>query len=47
MKGTALLALLLWQPPLVLFGGFVAYAISGYIVSAWMWMRRRRPGALR
>lgn len=43
----ALLALLLWQPPLVLFGGFVAYAISGYVVSGWMWMRRRRPGALR
>ena len=43
----ALLSLLLWQPPLVLFGGFVAYAISGYVVSGWMLLRKRRPGAAR
>jgi CDP-diacylglycerol---serine O-phosphatidyltransferase len=43
----ALLSLLLWQPPLVLFGGFVAYAVSGYVVSGWMLLRKRRPGALR
>jgi CDP-diacylglycerol--serine O-phosphatidyltransferase len=38
----ALLSLLLWQPPLVLFGGFVAYAISGYVVSGAMLLRKRR-----
>jgi CDP-diacylglycerol--serine O-phosphatidyltransferase len=44
--GAALLvALAALQPPLVLFGGFVAYAISGYVVSAWLRMRRHRPGA--
>jgi CDP-diacylglycerol--serine O-phosphatidyltransferase len=43
----ALLSLLLWQPPLVLFGGFVAYAVSGYVVSGWMLLRKRRPGAAR
>jgi CDP-diacylglycerol--serine O-phosphatidyltransferase len=43
----ALLALLLWQPPLVLFGGFVAYAISGYVVSGAMLLRKRRSSAPR
>ena len=38
------LALLAYQPPLVLFGGFVAYAISGYVVSAWRLARRGRAG---
>ena len=38
-------ALAALQPPLVFFGGFVAYAISGYVVSAWHLMRRRRPSA--
>jgi CDP-diacylglycerol--serine O-phosphatidyltransferase len=37
-----LLALLSWQPPIVLFAGFVAYALSGYVVSAWFAVRRRR-----
>ena len=35
------------QPPLVLFGVFVAYAISGYVVSAYLRMRRRRSGRSR
>ena len=38
------LALLAYQPPLVLFGGFVAYAISGYVVSGWRLVRRGRTG---
>ncbi|MHB8494588.1 MAG: CDP-diacylglycerol--serine O-phosphatidyltransferase [Casimicrobiaceae bacterium] len=37
-----LLALLMYQPPLVLFASFVAYAISGYVVSAWQLLRERR-----
>jgi CDP-diacylglycerol--serine O-phosphatidyltransferase len=37
-----LIALLSYQPATVLFAGFVAYAISGFVVSAWM-MRKRRP----
>jgi CDP-diacylglycerol---serine O-phosphatidyltransferase len=36
------LALLAYQPPLVLFGGFVGYAISGYAVSGWRLARRGR-----
>jgi CDP-diacylglycerol--serine O-phosphatidyltransferase len=36
------LALLSYQPPIVLFAAFVAYAISGYVVSAWMLLRDRR-----
>ncbi len=43
----AIMALLLWQPPLVLFGGFVAYAISGYVVSGWELLHRRRRSATR
>ena len=44
--GAALVvALTALQPPLVFFGGFVAYALSGYVVSAWLRMRRQRPGA--
>jgi CDP-diacylglycerol---serine O-phosphatidyltransferase len=35
-------ALLSWQPPLVLFAAFVVYAVSGYVVSAWMLARARR-----
>jgi CDP-diacylglycerol--serine O-phosphatidyltransferase len=35
-------ALLSWQPPIVLFAGFVAYAISGYVVSAWTALNKRR-----
>jgi CDP-diacylglycerol---serine O-phosphatidyltransferase len=37
-----LVALLSWQPPIVLFGGFVVYAISGYAISAWIALRKRR-----
>jgi CDP-diacylglycerol---serine O-phosphatidyltransferase len=37
-----LIALLSYQPATVLFAGFVAYAISGFVVSAWL-MRKRRP----
>jgi CDP-diacylglycerol---serine O-phosphatidyltransferase len=36
------LALLSYQPAIVLFGAFVAYAISGFAVSGWMMLRRRR-----
>ncbi|HEY7787326.1 MAG TPA: CDP-diacylglycerol--serine O-phosphatidyltransferase [Casimicrobiaceae bacterium] len=36
------LALLSYQPPLVLFAAFVAYAVSGYVVSASMMIRERR-----
>ncbi len=43
----AVMGLLFWQPPLVLFGAFIAYALSGYVVSAWMLVRRRRTGASR
>src|SRR5438045_1238643 len=37
-----LVALLSWQPPIVLFGAFVVYAISGYAMSAWVALRKRR-----
>ncbi len=36
------IALLSYQPPLVLFAGFVAYAISGYVGLVWSKLRRRR-----
>ena len=41
------IALLSYQPAIVLFAAFVAYALSGYIASSWRWMalRRRRPAA--
>jgi len=40
----AILAALSYQPPHVLFGAFVAYALSGYVSTAWMmWKRRRAP----
>jgi len=38
-----LLALVAYKPAFVLFGGFVVYALSGYVVSAWLEIRRRRP----
>ena len=38
-----LLALVAYKPAWVLFGGFVVYALSGYVVSAWLAFRRRRP----
>jgi CDP-diacylglycerol--serine O-phosphatidyltransferase len=31
-----------YQPAIVLFGGFVAYALSGYVWSAWLQLKRRR-----
>jgi CDP-diacylglycerol--serine O-phosphatidyltransferase len=37
-------ALLSYQPATVLFAMFVGYAISGYVVSAWLALRRRRVG---
>src|SRR6266576_3698513 len=40
-------ALLSWQPPIVLFAGFVAYAISGYAVSAWSALHKRRTSTSR
>jgi len=30
------------QPAIVLFAGFVAYALSGYVWSAWLALKRRR-----
>jgi CDP-diacylglycerol--serine O-phosphatidyltransferase len=38
------IGLLSYQPAIVLFAGFVAYAISGYVVSGWLLLRRRRAG---
>jgi len=38
-------ALLSYQPPLVLFAAFVVYGLSGYVVSAWMLLRARRMRA--
>ena len=41
--GAALVvALVSLYPPLVLFGAFVAYAVSGYVVTAWLRLRRGR-----
>ena len=42
-----LVALLSWQPPIVLFGAFVVYAISGYAMSAWVALRKRRTAVPR
>jgi len=38
------IALLSYQPAIVLFAGFVAYALSGYVVSGWQLLRRGRTG---
>jgi len=46
LSGVVVLALLAYQPPLVLFAGFVAYAISGFVVSGWLFARRRRAPAV-
>jgi len=39
------IALLSYQPAIVLFAGFVGYALSGYVATGWMgwatWRRRR------
>ena len=37
-----LIALLSYQPAVVLFGGFVAYFLSGFVMSGWFLLRRRR-----
>ena len=42
----AAVALTSLQPPLVLFLMFVGYALSGYVVSAWLHLRRGRPAGL-
>jgi CDP-diacylglycerol--serine O-phosphatidyltransferase len=42
LSAAVIVALTAAQPPAVLFGGFVAYAISGYVVSAWYRFRRGR-----
>jgi CDP-diacylglycerol--serine O-phosphatidyltransferase len=47
LLSVAVIVLLSLYPPLVLFGAFVAYAISGYVVSAWLLLRRRRAGGAR
>jgi CDP-diacylglycerol---serine O-phosphatidyltransferase len=39
------IALLSYQPAIVLFAGFVGYALSGYFVSAWAWIAHRRRSA--
>jgi CDP-diacylglycerol--serine O-phosphatidyltransferase len=36
------IALLSYQPAIVLFAGCVGYAVSGYAASAWMWIGQRR-----
>jgi CDP-diacylglycerol--serine O-phosphatidyltransferase len=36
------IALVWYQPAIVLFAGFVGYALSGYVAAAWMWHKRRR-----
>jgi CDP-diacylglycerol--serine O-phosphatidyltransferase len=40
-----IIALLSYAPALVLFAGFVGYALSGYFASAWMWLAVRRKRA--
>jgi len=39
------IALLSYQPAIVLFAGCVGYALSGYVASAWMWVAARRRRA--
>ena len=47
LLSVAVVVLLSLYPPLVLFAGFVAYALSGYALAAWQLVRRGRPGAAR
>lgn len=44
LLAAVVVALTALQPPLVLFAGFVIYAISGYVVSAWLQLKRGRAG---
>ena len=46
LLAVVVVALTALQPALVLFGGFVAYSVSGYVVSAWLYLRRRRAASL-
>lgn len=39
------LLLLMSEPPLVLFGFFVCYALSGYVMAAWSLLRRKPAAA--
>jgi CDP-diacylglycerol--serine O-phosphatidyltransferase len=39
------LVLGLWLGPIALFAGFAAYAISGYVMAAWVALRKRRAGS--
>ncbi len=32
-------------PPGMLFGLFILYALSGYVLAAWGWLKGRRPPA--
>jgi CDP-diacylglycerol--serine O-phosphatidyltransferase len=41
------LGLLAYQPPAVLFTGFLAYAVSGYVIAAWSALKRRRTQTAR
>jgi CDP-diacylglycerol---serine O-phosphatidyltransferase len=34
-----------YQPAIFLFSGFVLYALSGYVISGWLLLRRRRTGS--
>jgi CDP-diacylglycerol--serine O-phosphatidyltransferase len=36
------IALLAVAPAIVLFAGFVGYALSGYVAAVWMWYARRK-----
>ncbi|MCC6193643.1 MAG: CDP-diacylglycerol--serine O-phosphatidyltransferase [Burkholderiales bacterium] len=47
LAAAVVVALAALDPPLVLFGAFVVYGISGYVVSAWMRWRRGRTGGTR
>jgi CDP-diacylglycerol---serine O-phosphatidyltransferase len=47
LLSVAVIVLLSLYPPLVLFAGFVAYALSGYVMTAWQWLRRSRRSATR
>jgi CDP-diacylglycerol--serine O-phosphatidyltransferase len=44
LLSVAVIVLLSLNPPSVLFGAFVGYAIFGYVVSAWLSLHRRRAG---
>jgi CDP-diacylglycerol--serine O-phosphatidyltransferase len=39
-----LFVVILINPPRVLFGAFIAYALSGHAIWVWKWLRNRSPG---